>query len=110
MRPIYFRGDSWEITPEGSAALQADASALISMGAFRATVEGHADARGTQEYREWLGLWRAKVVKDHLRDLGVDPSRLTLVSRADSRLISDAESEEERAPNRRVEIVIQSLD
>ena len=43
-------------------------------------IEGHCDERGTVEYNLELGKRRAQAVKDYLVDLGIEESRIHIVS------------------------------
>ena len=43
-------------------------------------IEGHCDERGTVEYNLELGKRRAQAVKDYLVDLGIEESRIQIVS------------------------------
>lgn len=46
-------------------------------------LEAHADSRGTEEYNIMLTDKRGNNIKDFLQNLGVDPSRMTVVSKGD---------------------------
>jgi len=109
LKPVYFETSRWALTPEALQAIRADAEVLRSLPGLRATVEGNADERGTEEHNQWLGLWRAKEVKDSLRSLGFDPSQLTLVTHGSSLPASTGTDPDSLAKNRRVEIVVRSI-
>ena len=47
---------------------------------FRFLIEGHTDTVGTAEYNRELSAQRAQVVADHLRERGVLPARLEIIS------------------------------
>jgi peptidoglycan-associated lipoprotein len=47
---------------------------------FIVTIEGHADERGTREYNLALGERRADAVRNYLTALGIDASRITVIS------------------------------
>jgi outer membrane protein OmpA-like peptidoglycan-associated protein len=110
LQPVYFLGDRWDVTAEAASAIAVNMRLLSKAGGFHAIVAGHTDSNGTADYRTWLGLWRAKSVKDALRDLGMDPARFTLQSRADSEPASTGSTEQEHALNRRVRIIVTALD
>jgi outer membrane protein OmpA-like peptidoglycan-associated protein len=110
LRPIYFDADSWEVAGDSSAALQADAAELGRLGSFSARIEGHTDGKGSEGYNHWLGLWRAKSVKDRLRDLGLDPSRFTLATRGADSPAAPPGEDGEQPLNRRAVIVVTALD
>lgn len=47
----------------------------------RLRLVGHTDPTGDERFNEKLGLWRARRVGDYLAKQGVDPARITYVSR-----------------------------
>lgn len=109
LQPVYFETSRWGISPDALEKIRANAEVLRSSSGFLATVEGHGDERGTEEHNRWLGLWRAKEVKDTLRNLGLDPAGFTLVTHGSTHPASAGTDPESLARNRRVEIVIQRL-
>jgi len=106
LQPVYFETNRWDLTETGRKAVEELARVLHEAGAVRATVEGHADEQGGDQYNYVLGVWRAKTVKDVLRSLGVDPSRLTLLSHGKKKPAVQGSEREALARNRRVEIVL----
>ncbi len=110
LRPVYFAADSFEVSADSAATVQANAAVLGGLGPFRASVEGHTDGKGSEGYNHWLGLWRAKAVKDKLRDLALDPSRFTLRTRGADVPVAPPGEDGDQPLNRRVEIIVTSLD
>jgi len=98
---IYFDTDKFNVDSADQAALQAQAAWLQKYPAKRASVEGHADERGTREYNLALGERRANAAKNYLVSLGVDASRLTTVSYGKERPIALGSDEDSWAKNRR---------
>jgi peptidoglycan-associated lipoprotein len=98
---IYFDTDRYNIDSTDAAALQTQAQWLMRYPNKRATVEGHADERGTRDYNLALGERRANSAKNYLVSLGVDPSRLTTVSYGKERPIALGSDEQSWARNRR---------
>lgn len=72
----------------------------------RMTVEGHTDSIGSAAANQRLGQNRANAVREYLVSRGVDGTKLTAVGMGSTRPILDNTSAENRANNRRVEIVI----
>ncbi|MBI3448562.1 MAG: OmpA family protein [Acidobacteria bacterium] len=103
---VLFETGQWKITEDGRRSIEQDLSVMRGAPGWVATVEGHADERGTDEWNQALGMYRAKAVKDTLRDLGLEPSQLTIVSYGKTRPISKGRDPESLAVNRRVEIVL----
>ena len=70
------------------------------------TVEGHADERGTREYNIALGERRANAAKNYLVSLGVDSSRLSVVSYGKERPAVTGSNSAAWAENRRAVTVL----
>ena len=69
-------------------------------------LEGHTDSIGSEEYNQGLSERRADAVRDYLTSKGVRASRLTSRGYGESRPIASNDTEEGRAENRRVEMVV----
>lgn len=98
---IYFDTDRYNIDSADVAALQSQAQWLSRYPQKRATLEGHADERGTRDYNLALGERRANAAKNYLVSLGVDAARLTTVSYGKERPIALGSDEDSWAKNRR---------
>ncbi len=80
LEDVFFHFDSWTLTAEAKDSLERDMAWLTNDPSSLLIIEGHADQRGTQAYNMVLGKKRAMAVRDFLSQLGVDPSRLTVIS------------------------------
>ena len=89
--PIYFGFDQYSVGPEERTKLQDIASFLASSPNARILVEGYCDWKGTPAYNKSLGDRRASSVKDYLIDLGVDSSRVEIISMGDEIATPDAD-------------------
>jgi len=69
-------------------------------------IEGHADNIGSDEYNLELSSRRANSVKDYFIQKGISPGRLSSYGYGKSMPVAANETEEGRAKNRRVEILI----
>ena len=98
---IFFDTDRFDVDAEDQAALRSQAQWLAQYPAVRVTMEGHADERGTREYNLALGERRANAAKNALAALGVDPSRITVVSYGKERPDATGSDESSWARNRR---------
>ena len=98
---IYFDTDRYNIDTADAAALQTQAQWLLRYPAKRATIEGHADERGTRDYNLALGERRANAAKNYLVSLGVDAGRLSTVSYGKERPLALGSDETAWARNRR---------
>ena len=72
----------------------------------RMVVEGHTDSQGSAATNQVLSLNRANAVRDYLVSRGVATEKITAVGMAATHPIADNATAENRANNRRVEIVI----
>ena len=68
-------------------------------------IDGHTDNSGSGAHNLALSQQRAYSVKDQLQEMGVDPSRLSAKGFGDTKPISDNNTLEGKANNRRVEFV-----
>jgi outer membrane protein OmpA-like peptidoglycan-associated protein len=71
---------------------------------------GHTDAKGTDAYNLKLSEERAAAVRAYALSKGVDMNRLKTVGKGESEPIASNDTEDGRAQNRRVEIVIVAND
>lgn len=77
---VYFETDSSSLGEDAQGILQRQAQWLKSYPATTFTIEGHADERGTREYNLGLGERRANAVASYLVALGIDGSRVSVIS------------------------------
>ncbi len=106
-RVIYFEYNSSQLTLEGEAIVQAHAQYLSSSPGVQIILEGHADERGTREYNLALGEDRAKSVANVMEAIGVNSSRIQIVSYGEERPVALGYDEAAFALNRRVEVLYQ---
>ncbi|MEM9303640.1 MAG: peptidoglycan-associated lipoprotein Pal [Pseudomonadota bacterium] len=104
-RVIYFDFDQSTIRSEFRAILAAHGEFLSTNPNYSATLEGHADERGTREYNLGLGERRANAVLGVLDVQGASGSQLSDVSYGEERPVSTCSEERCWSQNRRVEIV-----
>lgn len=98
---IYFDTDKYDIDATDQTALSKQAQWLLQYSSKRATIEGHADERGTREYNLALGERRANAAKNYLVSLGVDAARLSTISYGKERPVALGSDEASWAQNRR---------
>ena len=77
---VFFDYDQSSFKKEGIETLKRQAKFLIANQNITVTIEGHCDARGTREYNLALGERRAYSVKSFLTSLGVEDSRISIIS------------------------------
>ena len=98
---IYFDTDMSNIDENDRVVLQSQAQWLARYPNARVMIEGHADERGTREYNLALGERRANSARNFLASLGVDPSRISVISYGKERPVSLGSDEASWAQNRR---------
>jgi peptidoglycan-associated lipoprotein len=98
---IYFDTDRYNIDSADAAALQTQAQWLARYPNKAATIEGHADERGTRDYNLALGERRANAAKNYLVSIGVNAGRLSTVSYGKERPVALGSDEQSWARNRR---------
>ena len=103
---IFFDFDQYNVDAQDQATLQSQAQWLQRNPAVRVTLEGHADERGTRDYNIALGERRANAAKNYLASLGIDPSRINVISYGKERPAALGSNEEAWAQNRRAVTVV----
>lgn len=98
---IFFDFDRFNISDQSAAALRQQADYLRQHANAQATIEGHADERGTREYNLALGERRANAARDFLVSLGIAEGRLRTVSYGKDRPVALESNEAAWARNRR---------
>ncbi|NLY40928.1 MAG: peptidoglycan-associated lipoprotein Pal [Desulfovibrionales bacterium] len=100
---IYFAFDSNELSQESRAILQEKADLLKANPALSLLIEGHCDERGTEEYNLALGERRARAAYEFLVLLGVESSRLQIISYGEEYPAVQGSNEAAWSKNRRDE-------
>lgn len=105
---LLFDVGKFEIRPEAEAALSDLSAQLENYGAdIRVTVEGHTDSTGSAASNQTLSENRAKSVWANLSaKISPVPADVTIKGYGASRPVADNATEEGRAENRRVDILI----
>lgn len=97
---VYFDYDQYALRADAREVLARQAAWLRSYPQMKATIEGHADERGTREYNIALGVRRAQAVKDFLVSQGVEAARLETISYGKERPIDPGTGEAAWSRNR----------
>ena len=103
---IHFGTDKSDIDPESQAILAAQAKWMLANRSVRASIEGHADERGTREYNVALGEKRANAARDYLVAQGVPPARLLVTSWGKEKPVATGSDDASWAQNRRAVTVV----
>jgi OmpA-OmpF porin, OOP family len=102
---INFEIDKATILPESMGTLNMVAQVMKDNPDIKFDVEGFTDNTGTPTHNLTLSQQRADAVKAQLVSMGIPASRLTTKGFGDTKPISDNNTPEGRANNRRVEFV-----
>jgi peptidoglycan-associated lipoprotein len=110
LRDIYFDFGKAVIRPAEVKTLEANAAWLRDHPGHLVLIEGHCDNRGAthqkNEFNMDLGERRAQAAMNYLIALGVDPSRITILSYGEERPRCTEESERCWRQNRRSRFLV----
>lgn len=102
---IHFEFNSPRIRRQSTGLVRKVAEFITTNpGILEVSIEGHADARGTEEYNKKLSEERAESTRAMLIGFGVDEPRLRVVGHGKSQLKVPTPLADER--NRRVEFIV----
>jgi outer membrane protein OmpA-like peptidoglycan-associated protein len=102
---VLFEFNKAVLLPIARTRLEEVARALMEMEpGSTMVVEGHTDARGSDDANLALSQARAEAVVAFLVSRGVEPTRIRAVGKGEQEPVADNRSTEGRANNRRVEI------
>ena len=105
MKDIFFEYDSYEITSQYQAVVQANARFLQQHPNITFLIEGHCDERGSIEYNLTLGEYRANAAKQALIAQGVSAARIRTISYGKEKPFCTESTEECWQQNRRAHFV-----
>ena len=104
---LYFPYDSAEVLPEQRERLEQNAMWMRQNPEKSLVLEGHTDERGSSEYNVALGERRAVSVKTYMEQLGIEASRLQILSYGEEKPVAYGQDEADYRSNRRVEFIPQ---
>jgi len=103
---LYFEFESTNLTPESKAQLPQILEAMKKRPAPEISVIGHTDQVGTMEFNYALGLKRALAVKTIIEGIGVDPTRIDVLSLGKRLPLVPVPDGTAEPRNRRVEVAV----
>lgn len=80
VKDLYFDYDKYSLRSSDESTINADAAFLKQHANLRFVIEGHCDERGSEEYNVALGDNRAESARKQLISLGIEPSRIKVIS------------------------------
>ncbi|MFV0156274.1 OmpA family protein [Empedobacter falsenii] len=102
---INFDVDQAKITQEGDEIVTEIANALKKDNTMKISIEGHTDNSGDAKHNKKLSNDRANTVMQKLIALGIDKTRLSAIGYGAEKPLVANDTEENKAKNRRVELV-----
>lgn len=107
LKNISYEINKSELLPASFSELD-DLAKYLSIN-FKSTIviSGHTDNTGLEPYNQELSTARARAVADYLISKGIEPDRISFKGYGSSKPIANNDTEEGRAQNRRVEILIE---
>jgi len=103
---VLFESGETQLREEAMASLVEVVDLLQSEPDKQIRIEGHTDSTGESETNLEISAKRANAVLDALVSLGVDPNRFTAAGMGEDFPISSNDTEEGRAQNRRVDVIL----
>lgn len=109
VQTVSFDFNEYYLTSSAESKLRANASCLKKKDSKinKVVLEGHCDERGSIQYNLSLGQKRAKSVRDFLVDLGVDASKVKVISYGEERPVDSGHDEDAWSKNRRAETIVE---
>jgi peptidoglycan-associated lipoprotein len=103
---VFFDYDKADLSEAARTSLAKNADWLKRWTGAKIIVEGHCDARGTNEYNLALGERRAAAARDYLGSLGMAADRIMTVSKGEESPFCTDENEACWSQNRRGHFII----
>lgn len=107
---VLFEVDKSDLSPEAVTRISKIAAALKGVDIDGAGVEGHTDSTGSDDYNQQLSERRAATVKIEFVKAGMPEANVRAVGKGETQPISGNDTDEGRAQNRRVVIVVTPAD
>ncbi len=103
---ILFDFNKYDLKPQAISVLDSVISLLSDQDYKKIIVEGHTDSIGSNAYNDRLSRLRAQSVANYLVSRGIPQRRIRVVGYGKRRPLYPNDTDEHRAKNRRVEIVV----
>ena len=104
---LNFEFGSAKLTPESLPTLNDLVDILKAYPSVQVKLEGYTDNVGDTAENKKLSLARAEATKEIIVTSGIDPQRITTAGYGEERPIASNETEEGKAKNRRLELVVE---
>jgi outer membrane protein OmpA-like peptidoglycan-associated protein len=101
-----FEFNSIDLDTETEEFLEQLSVTLHENEKLKVKITGHTDNIGPEKFNQKLSLKRAETIRTYLMKKGIDTQRLHAEGKGMSNPIGDNDTEENRAKNRRVEMLV----
>jgi len=105
-RKVYFDTDEYDLRPESIQELDNIVAILKANPTINISIDGHTDARATEQHNKELANNRAKAAYQYLLQNGISDARMIVVSHGERRPVASNNSPENMQLNRRTEFTI----
>jgi outer membrane protein OmpA-like peptidoglycan-associated protein len=106
MSDVLFDFNKYSLRPEAREKLAKVSGILLSYPDLKLKVEGYTDSIGSDEYNQKLSEQRAGTVRDYLVSQAVVDANIRAAGYGKSNPVADNSTDQGRAENRRVELVV----
>jgi outer membrane protein OmpA-like peptidoglycan-associated protein len=106
MPDVLFAFNKYDLKPEAREKLAKVSGILLSYPDLKLQVEGYTDSIGSDEYNQKLSEERADSVRTYLVSQSVQDANVTAMGFGKTHPVADNSTNEGRAQNRRVELVV----
>lgn len=106
LKTVYFDFNSAVLTGSTKATLDSNAAFLKENTSVQVQIEGHCDERGGVQFNIALGEKRAASIKSYLTAMGVDASRVSIISYGKERPVAFGHDDGAWSQNRRGNFVV----
>jgi len=103
---VLFDFNKFDLKPEAREELARIAEEISKFPGATIIIEGHTDSIGTQEKNQVLSVKRAEAVRAFLASAGLDKASFDIRGYGETRPVATNDTEEGRAKNRRVVIIV----
>ena len=103
---IFFEFAQSNLLPDSYSELERLLKYLVENKTVKIEISGHTDNQGSDAYNQQLSMERAKTVYHFLIAHGIDANRLSYKGYGKDKPVAPNDTEENRAKNRRTEILI----
>lgn len=103
---VFFDFDKYQIRADDRDILIANSQLLKKKNFTKLVIEGHTDERGTTDYNIALGERRAESAKKYLSVLGIDSSKVFVISYGKEKPFCTEHNEDCYQQNRRAHFVL----